>query len=1397
MIRTLNCVGVILLCSSSLHAQNQLPKAPTDQAATDQAAGSIQFEILDSQSEPTPCRIHLRDSKGVAIRAGDLPFWKDHFVCSGRVTVPVDAGKYTYEIERGPGFVPVSGEIDLAASPSVTVQAELKPLADLKSEGWYSGDLHVHRPAGHMKLLMQAEDLDFAPVIGWWNTRRTKQNPSVPPEVRFDGHRVLQYGAGEDEREGGALLYFGLKVPLDLEVQSRESPSPMHFVRQAREANSEVWIDIEKPFWWDAPTWLATGQMNSLGICNNHMCRSQMLETEAWGRPRDSMRLPGPLGNGYWTQEIYYHALNCGLRLPPSAGSASGVLPNPVGYNRVYVYLGQEPLSSEAWLKALSTGRCFVTNGPLLRVRAGGKLPGEVFKIREGAETESIELEIELDSNDPVSEVEVIHNGRVVKRIPVPNRGSRFRASIENAESGWFLVRAIAEVGETFRFASTAPWYVEQQGAQRRVSKASADFFLNWVDERIARVRANVQDPKRLAAVLKPHEEAKQFWKQKVAGANADLGAQDSFVVNQTSRRIAHLPMATDVEAQPLLASVERLIEAMDYVGSPLPSNVVEECKKLTSLDGDEVVAARIQELLDPHCLAGVSIKSNGRPVVKAGQVQRELLEQGWRTFLVKVVNRPGVTRRLLIESPNALPLPRAPAAQVASRWMQLSLYEGRPLKANLSGLELEYRIVQIYSRDPGAKRALLEFTVSNRAGDDGALLKEWRFSEGTDGWNPMNQIEIQAEKGSLLVNSKGEDPFMGAQVSTTRGGPMLLRFWAKSEIDGIGQVFWWTKDRPQASGDRQTNFLLEPGEERLYEIPFDVEGELAGVRIDPTVKPGRVRIDWIDLYSALRTENWAKLSIDFECETATPVTFRISDQDGLPAFAKFEIRDSKGRIYPAQTKRLAPDFFFQRHIYRGDGESVSLPPGEYSIQCSRGPESLVEQKQLSVGEEPLDLSYKVKRWIDPAQSGWWSGDHHIHAAGCLHYNNPTQGVAPNDMIRHIMGEDLKVGCCLTWGPCFDFQKRFFTGEVAEQSRYPYTLRYDVEVSGFGSHNSGHLNLLNLKEQIYPGGESKDHWPTLGLNTLKWAKRQGAVCGPAHSSIGLTRTLGRLPGVASRDGPNGLPNFELPAFDGIGANEFVMNVTHKVPGPDGTPVPAVDFISTMNTERVAEWNMWYHVLNCGYRVVASGETDFPCMSGERVGIGRVYAKVDGRLTFQKWVQSVGAGRSYVSDGFCHVPGFRAIASDDHARAVEVGLHGSELRLDKRQAVRFEVEAAALLAGKDKVKVELVVNGYPVVSQTIEANGAMRELSFDHELKHSSWVALRVFPHAHTNPIWVVVDDKPIRGTIDSARWCLAGVEQCWQIKSQTYALEEQEDARSAYDHARAEFQRLIESHPRP
>ena len=139
----------------------------------------------------------------------------------------------------------------------------------------------------------------------------------------------------------------------------------------------------------------------------------------------------------------------------------------------------------------------------------------------------------------------------------------------------------------------------------------------------------------------------------------------------------------------------------------------------------------------------------------------------------------------------------------------------------------------------------------------------------------------------------------------------------------------------------------------------------------------------------------------------------------------------------------------------------------------------------------------------------------------------------------------------------------------------------------------------------------------------------------------------------------------------------------------------------------------------------------------------------------------------------------------------VGVDGSERKVQSGATLEFSVDAAALVGDKETVDVELIVNGYPVASQRIGTGGDQQSLRFVHQFAQSGWAAIRVFPHAHTNPIYVVVDDQPVRGSVDSARWCLAGVEQCWKSKQSTYAAEEQDDAVAAYEHARNVYQSLI------
>ena len=475
-------------------------------------AAPVRITVLDQAGQPMPARIHLQDSAGKPQNpphGNGLPFWRDHFVCTGRVDIPLPEGNYTFQIERGPEFTAAAGAFSASEPTNVTVT--LTRITDLVREGWWSGELHVHRPPADIPLLMQAEDLHIAHVITWWNETNPWKEKSLPenPLTQLGTTRLFHVMAGEDERGGGALLYLNLPKPLDITGSKREFPSSSKFLREARKQPA-VHVDIEKPFWWDTPLWVSSGLVNTIGIAHNHMHRGGVLGNEAWGRPRDPSRYTGAQGNGRYTQDIYYHILNCGLRLPPSAGSASGVLPNPVGYNRVWVHCGDE-FSWDKWHAGLRAGRTFVSNGPLLRCRANGQLPGHTFRTNPGDPPLRVQFDIKLDSRDPIASLELVRDGNIE-----PLDRAR---PVAVQKSGWFLVRAIADLTNTFRFASTAPWYVEINNQPAPIPRESAQFFVDWSRQRIEHLNStNLTDLQR-EEVLGPWKQAEQFWRNKLAGA--------------------------------------------------------------------------------------------------------------------------------------------------------------------------------------------------------------------------------------------------------------------------------------------------------------------------------------------------------------------------------------------------------------------------------------------------------------------------------------------------------------------------------------------------------------------------------------------------------------------------------------------------------------------------------------------------------------------------------------------------------------------------------------------------------------------------------------------------------------------------------------------------------------
>src|SRR5262249_13899262 len=112
-------------------------------------------------------------------------------------------------------------------------------------------------------------------------------------------------------------------------------------------------------------------------------------------------------------------------------------------------------------------------------------------------------------------------NGQVERTVPFEEwsrTGSLGKLSFKT--SGWFLVRAVTDNPKTFRFASTGPYYVEVGSEKRRVSKRSAQFFVDWVRERAGRVK--LEDAEQRQEVLRFHQVAEKYWLEKLTSANAE-----------------------------------------------------------------------------------------------------------------------------------------------------------------------------------------------------------------------------------------------------------------------------------------------------------------------------------------------------------------------------------------------------------------------------------------------------------------------------------------------------------------------------------------------------------------------------------------------------------------------------------------------------------------------------------------------------------------------------------------------------------------------------------------------------------------------------------------------------------------------------------------------------------
>jgi hypothetical protein len=456
------------------------------------------------------------------------------------------------------------------------------------------------------------------------------------------------------------------------------------------------------------------------------------------------------------------------------------------------------------------------------------------------------------------------------------------------------------------------------------------------------------------------------------------------------------------------------------------------------------------------------------------------------------------------------------------------------------------------------------------------------------------------------------------------------------------------------------------------------------------------------------------------------------------PVHARVHVRDASGDYWPPQghAKRITQgwredvggDVIIEGRIfaYVSPRFTLQLPEGRYEMEIQRGPEYEPEHRAFEVRDGTVpSLDIPMKRWIHMAERGWYSGDTHTHF------------LSPHSARLEAEGEDLNViNVLLSSGGNYFSNIADFTGGPDPVSD-PNTIVYVTEET---RHDFlGHTVLLNLRELIYPFGWGEpntgvhggyDH-PTMAHQADR-AHAQGGIVAWAHMPF---------------------PNGELPIDAALGKIDAVEAVVFGNPLREHT---AWNARAEWTPLPVSPLRLWYALLNTGSDLPGLGATD-KMWNSQVPGSVRTYVKVDGALTYQRWVDGIKAGRTFISSN----------AMIDFS--LDAALPGTTLERSKGTTLPFRATMDSRLPLE---RVEILVNGEVVATR--ENSEKLRHWSFEGtlELDANSWVAARAYsshelPYqhhltgtpsivfAHSSPVYLKIDGGKRSSERDAA--LLAGI----------------------------------------
>lgn len=450
---------------------------------------------------------------------------------------------------------------------------------------------------------------------------------------------------------------------------------------------------------------------------------------------------------------------------------------------------------------------------------------------------------------------------------------------------------------------------------------------------------------------------------------------------------------------------------------------------------------------------------------------------------------------------------------------------------------------------------------------------------------------------------------------------------------------------------------------------------------------------------------------VNFEIRPLVPLRVRVLDEAGRPAPARIYLTGSDGLSYAPRgsSNRIAAmnaEYFFHAE----ESFEIEMPAGETLIEATRGPEYRLSAKKVMLEPgKPGEATLQLARWTHMAEKGYWSADVHIHA----NYTSPHhQVVEPADVRLMVMAEDLNYANMMVANSsgAFIHDRQWFEGKPHMLSAPGHLIYWNEENRSSAYGHMCFLGLKKLVEPFYNGFRNTPHWEDYPANfpLAEQVYEQGGAVSYAH------------PGMAA--------NFEAASIKELPVD---LALGHRT---------AMDVLS--NSDERATTEMWYRLLNCGFRVGISAGTDaFTNVTDHyTAGGGRVYVYTGGRFDYGAWIDGFRKGKSFASNG--------PVVS----LKVNGKLPGEEVTLDAAGAVSVE---ASVAAQTPLDRVELLVNGRVAHSVPISGKDAV-DFSYELALDGSAWVALRALgprhrlilndteAFAHTSPVYVTVGGRPVR-----------------------------------------------------